>query len=1383
MIARVTGIAIVVAIVLGTPPAHAKSPGQEALDAGVALYKQGRYREALGRFQEAVDRDPALMKAWENIGWAHHRLGEDGEALRIWSTVLKLEPDDVGAWNAVGEVHYSSEQYTEAARAFEKSLALRADQPDVRLRLGQSYDKTGRDDEAAAQYRALLNDRSTGAPAALRLADLEERHGRLDEAERVLRGALPERPEPGGPLADRLAHVIAARADASFKSEAWAEAADGYREASRLDPERVGYLVNLGWAQRKAGHDDDAIATWRQALDRGVQTPADLWRAVGDASRDAGRPSDATAAYARAAEVDPHSGAALYALAAISAQSGDVDGAVGSLRRLFATTDVDDTEAARAADLLIRAGGLTEGARLFQETGGGPARSHAAAVALARVRAAQGGEAYRAGDDVSASRFYEMALAADPRNRAALRDLGWARWRRQDWEGVRKTWTWYAAAYPDLAEPHELLGRLELQHGEPARAIEHAQRALALGGDAIGPDVLLTRAYLADGRFKHAREIAADLAKAHPDDPAVQTLYGDTLWRSLDFAAARDQWKRVLDLGATSPRAMHYWLRSMYETGDYDEAVAEATRLEASGQATEPVLRLLAEDAQVRADQAGTIHWYGELTQRFPQRIPYWVTLAEVHRDAADPAAERRVLEEAFARHPESNEIRLMLASSDLAAERPARALHEFETLGTTLGRNRSVFEGALDAEVALGRDRAAMDRLRADGAQYLDADERALAEASILEEQGRRVEAAQARRRVLEPRPGTVVLPILLYHGIADYPRTVNLPLDKFESQMQAIKDAGYQAITVSDLDLMWDGKAPFPDKPILITFDDARADSFRYADPVLARLGLRATMFVPTIRIADESAFNADWTTLAKLRASGRWDFQAHGHLAHDPIPVDAEGGLAEFLVNREWLVDDARLETRDEYAARVDGDYAECRERLAAHLPGQRVVAYAFPYSEMGQLHGGNESDALAVNEAAFRKRYRFGFVQDQAGYNTIVPGEATPRLLYRFAVPRTWDGERLLAQLAAEAPAQRARLDAVRADLWNGQLDGSEDALRAMIASEPKIQPEAGVDLARALHEQGRDVPAQQTIAALPTGPAWGNPDRSHRRLTRDVAWESDPQAGADVSLVSDSDGRDSVEAVASGRYPAWEPATLWASAGSVQFRDRALPTLSGFEGTAGVDWLAGRHVSGSAWLRGRSLTEGLRSVDGQATIAGRIDAHRFGLACGIVDVDTVGALQDGTQKRGCEGSYRANGRNWHVKARADYDDLTDGNRTWWLSADATTDVPRVRHLELGGGIEAADSRVDSPLYYAPQGLASALALARYAREFGKGSILEVEMGAGPSRDDQAGSRVVGRARAGWTQHWGPRWKTTLGFEYGATPNYHRTNAVFTFGYRF
>ncbi|HZN55064.1 MAG TPA: tetratricopeptide repeat protein, partial [Candidatus Polarisedimenticolaceae bacterium] len=292
------------AALLALAPAWSRSPGQAALDRGTAAYKRGAYEEARRSFREAVDLDPSLIKAWENLGWAHHRLGDDREAIRIWNTVLKLEPDNVGALNAVGEVETSRGRWEEAADALSRSLARDGNQPDVRLRLGVIEETLRRPDAAAAQYRAILARRPDDDKARSRLSDLEEARGRLAEAESVLRAG---RSSPA--IAKKLARVLGKKGDAAFREGRFTDAREAYREAERWDSSDPLYPANLGWAERKSGRNAAAIDAWRRAISRGSKAGGGLWRAIGDAAKDDSRFDLAREAYAKAAALDPGSGA------------------------------------------------------------------------------------------------------------------------------------------------------------------------------------------------------------------------------------------------------------------------------------------------------------------------------------------------------------------------------------------------------------------------------------------------------------------------------------------------------------------------------------------------------------------------------------------------------------------------------------------------------------------------------------------------------------------------------------------------------------------------------------------------------------------------------------------------------------------------------------------------------------------------------------------------------------------------------------------------------------------------------------------------------------------------------------------------------------------
>ncbi|MBV9603934.1 MAG: polysaccharide deacetylase family protein [Solirubrobacterales bacterium] len=93
--------------------------------------------------------------------------------------------------------------------------------------------------------------------------------------------------------------------------------------------------------------------------------------------------------------------------------------------------------------------------------------------------------------------------------------------------------------------------------------------------------------------------------------------------------------------------------------------------------------------------------------------------------------------------------------------------------------------------------------------------------------------------------KPGTATVPVLMYHVInpppsgAPFPG-LYVPADQFAAQMQALKAAGWHAVTMDQLEAYWTRGVPLgPGKPIVLTFDNGYASQYLNAMPILKRLG----------------------------------------------------------------------------------------------------------------------------------------------------------------------------------------------------------------------------------------------------------------------------------------------------------------------------------------------------------------------------------------------------------------------------------------------------------------------------------------------------------------------------------------------------------------
>jgi peptidoglycan/xylan/chitin deacetylase (PgdA/CDA1 family) len=92
---------------------------------------------------------------------------------------------------------------------------------------------------------------------------------------------------------------------------------------------------------------------------------------------------------------------------------------------------------------------------------------------------------------------------------------------------------------------------------------------------------------------------------------------------------------------------------------------------------------------------------------------------------------------------------------------------------------------------------------------------------------------------------PGTDPVPILMYHVIAAPPPGAAFPglyvePTEFAEQMQALKSAGWHAVTLDQVEEYWRRGVPLgPGKSIVISFDNGYNSQYTQALPVLRRLG----------------------------------------------------------------------------------------------------------------------------------------------------------------------------------------------------------------------------------------------------------------------------------------------------------------------------------------------------------------------------------------------------------------------------------------------------------------------------------------------------------------------------------------------------------------
>jgi peptidoglycan/xylan/chitin deacetylase (PgdA/CDA1 family) len=93
--------------------------------------------------------------------------------------------------------------------------------------------------------------------------------------------------------------------------------------------------------------------------------------------------------------------------------------------------------------------------------------------------------------------------------------------------------------------------------------------------------------------------------------------------------------------------------------------------------------------------------------------------------------------------------------------------------------------------------------------------------------------------------------IPVLCYHNIRDGARTgeYTISTERFKEHMKLLADSGYHAILPNQLYNYLTRGVALPAHPVMISFDDSRAEHFSIAAPLLEQYGFKGVFFIMTI------------------------------------------------------------------------------------------------------------------------------------------------------------------------------------------------------------------------------------------------------------------------------------------------------------------------------------------------------------------------------------------------------------------------------------------------------------------------------------------------------------------------------------------------------
>ncbi|MFZ1626415.1 MAG: polysaccharide deacetylase family protein [Candidatus Moraniibacteriota bacterium] len=295
----------------------------------------------------------------------------------------------------------------------------------------------------------------------------------------------------------------------------------------------------------------------------------------------------------------------------------------------------------------------------------------------------------------------------------------------------------------------------------------------------------------------------------------------------------------------------------------------------------------------------------------------------------------------------------------------------------------------------------------------------------------------------------GNRAIPILTYHGVIEREDGSNIMEKKFVEQMLALKEAGYEAVSLEDFSLFIDGEKELKGKPFLLTFDDGRKDSYYPVNPVLAALNWHATIFVISEHFSENSDYYLSLRELKKMLQSERWDIQSHTKAGHGYIEVDPSGKKGNYFSNKAWLRNENRFETDEEFKNRVVNDLIGVKKDIEDNL-AVKVTTLAYPFGDYGQesINYPESQEVVAdqVKSIYEKSFYQVSFKKDYT-YNYSLENQS---LFKRISVKPDWRPENLLQILNSGEQKTIPYLDDFKDnDGWvrtNGKAELTPDGLR-------------------------------------------------------------------------------------------------------------------------------------------------------------------------------------------------------------------------------------------------------------------------------------------------------------------------------------------------
>jgi tetratricopeptide (TPR) repeat protein len=130
-------------------------PSESLYKTGLDSLWLGNFDNALGYFENAVNKNPARADAWVQVGFCKVKQGKNDEAIKAYQQAVTLMPESDEVRNRLGDAYYFSGRLMDAIAAYKEAVRLRPQSAEGYYNLALAYFENGNPHQALSAARAL----------------------------------------------------------------------------------------------------------------------------------------------------------------------------------------------------------------------------------------------------------------------------------------------------------------------------------------------------------------------------------------------------------------------------------------------------------------------------------------------------------------------------------------------------------------------------------------------------------------------------------------------------------------------------------------------------------------------------------------------------------------------------------------------------------------------------------------------------------------------------------------------------------------------------------------------------------------------------------------------------------------------------------------------------------------------------------------------------------------------------------------------------------------------------------------------------------------------------------------------------------------------------